>query len=142
MSKRNTIEEMKVSVYKKQNTLFFEIHDKVTTDVSEAVALMIICGIDNNDLIWKTSLSDIDVTNINIDNTLYWLSGGDREWGSLVNFNTSWLNCVGLFRDRFGSIIQNAVFKAIKIEDIRKVYNKEINISIIYDFAIDKKIVQ
>lgn len=143
---RKTASELKelnkISFSKKENSLFFEINDKVTSDICEAVALMMVSGVDDNDVIWKTNLRDIDTSNLNIDNTLYWLSGGDREWLSLVNFNTPWLECVGLFRDKFGYILQNALKKAKCLGDIRKEYNKKLNISIIYDFAIEKNLIR
>ena len=68
--------------------LFFEIENELTSDLSEAIAIIINKGIIDGNF-WKTTFN-INMSNISPDKTLYWLSGGDREWITRTNYSKSW----------------------------------------------------
>jgi hypothetical protein len=120
--------------------LFFEIGSEITTDIAEAVAIMMrVPNID--DLIWNKELP-FDVENIDPKKTLYWLSGGDKEWITLQNYNQPWSKCVLEFQEEFGFMVLSIIGKAKKLKDIRDGYIKYLNLPVLYEFALSQNFVK
>jgi hypothetical protein len=116
--------------------LFFEIGNEVTTDIAEAVAIMIrIPNLDNS--IWKKELS-VDFSTIEPRKALYWLSGGDNEWVTLQNYNMSWTQCELEFQEEFGFMIMSILKKSKKLEDIKVGFIRHLNLPVLYEFALSQ----
>ena len=76
-----------VSVTKEGDEYFFEIGTEMTTDVAEAVSILMRTT-DWNDPIWKTAINKKMIyENITPEKALYWLTGGNKEWNSLHHYN-------------------------------------------------------
>jgi hypothetical protein len=85
-----------------------------------------------------------DDMNLDIDpeKSLFWLTGGYKEWRSLEYYNRPWADCYIEFQEEFGFIVYNAVKRSRKLNDIKKAYLKYLNLPILYDFAISKNLVR
>lgn|SRR5574343_720658 len=119
---------------------FFEIGDQMTTDVAEAVAIMMRKKELINSELWNLAI-EVDEEMISPEKSLYWLSGGDKEWKTLDNYNTNWCDCYLDFQEEFGIIITLIVKKSKTLKDIRDRFIRHLNLPILYDFAINRGLV-
>ena len=143
MKKRKDTIEKRLYIFKNDlikisedpsNELFFEIKTEMTNDIAEAVSIMMKMNIKD---IWNIEINS-DKININPEKSLYWLTGGDREWITLEHYKYSWVNCYSSFEEEFGDIIYQIVDNSKKIGDIKEGFIKYLNLPILYDFAIGK----
>ena len=130
-----------VRVTKEEDVYFFEIGNELTSDIAEAVAILM-RKVDYNDNIWDLKLEDIDAESITPEKSLFWLTGGDSEWRILENYNKPWCDCYLDFQEEFGMLIFNIVKRTTKIKEIRDNYYKYLNLPILYDFAISKNMIK
>ncbi len=119
--------------------LFFEVGSDITTDVSEAVAIMMRRNIDES--IWNKSVL-INYEDIEPRRSLYWLSGGDSEWMTFRNYNIPWHECDLEFQEEFGFMVISILKKSKTLGDIRDGFIQYLNLPILYDFALDKGFVR
>jgi len=119
--------------------LCFEIVNYITYDISEAVSLLI--KYDLSDKIWDIDIK-ININDIVPEKTLYWLSGGEKEWTTKEHYIKDWSDCYLDFQEQFGFIIMNILRKSRKLRDIKQGFNKNLNLPIIYDFAISRNLVK
>jgi hypothetical protein len=124
---------VKIAIEKNQE-MFFEIKKEITTDLAEAVAIMINMDIEG---LWNIELEH-DYYNINPEKCLYWLSGGDREWDTMDHYKRPWTDYHYEFQEEFGYIVINIIRKSITLGDIRDNFIKHLNLPILYDFAVSK----
>ena len=75
-----------VRVSKEEDEYFFEIGKELTSDVAEAVAILM-RKVDFNEAIWDLEVSNIILENITPERSLFWLTGGYSEWRTLENYN-------------------------------------------------------
>ena len=118
--------------------IFFEIRNEVTSDLAEAIAIMIRMDIDG---LWNIQL-DQKLLMISPERCLYWLSGGNKEWVTLDHYNRSWSECYMDFEEEFGDTVMNIINNAQKLGDIKKGFIKYLNLPILYDFAISRGFVK
>ena len=130
-----------VRVTKEEDVYFFEIGNELTSDIAEAVAILM-RKVDYNDHIWDLKLEDIDAESITPEKSLFWLTGGYSEWRILENYNKPWCDCYLDFQEEFGMLIFNIVKRTTKIKEIRDNYYKYLNLPILYDFAISKNMIK
>ena len=91
-----------LAVTKEGNEYFFEIGTETTTDVAEAVSILM-RTVDWNDPIWKTMIDKKMIyENITPEKSLYWVSGRNKEWNSLDHYIRPWSDCYLEFQDEFG----------------------------------------
>lgn len=128
----------KLKIIKLEKTTIFEIANETTTDLAEAVCLMML-KLDNKHRIWK-SVINTNLDDISPEKSLYWLSGGRSEWNSLENYKKPWSECYLDFQEEFGLTIINVVKKSKSLKDIKEGFMKYLNLPILYDFAISKSI--
>lgn len=128
----------KLKIMKLEKTTIFEIGNETTTDIAEAVCLMM-SKLDNNHRIWKSVIT-ANLEDISPERALYWLSGGKSEWNSLDNYKKNWSECYLDFQEEFGIVIINIIKKSKTLMDIKNGFNKYLNLPILYDFAISKSI--
>ena len=85
-------------------------------------------------------MEKIDYYNIKPELALYWLTGGDYEWKIMTNYKKQWMECSLDFQEEFGLIIFNIIKKSKTMSDIREGFLKNINLSVLYEFALEKNI--
>lgn len=129
----------KIKINKSEKDIFFEIGTEITTDISEAVVLMM-SRCESSNEIWDLELET--EKEIEPSKALFWLTGGIREWKNLENYNKPWSECHIDFQEEFGILIVNIVKKSKKLSDIRDDFFKYLNLPILYDFAISKNLVK
>jgi len=127
-----------VTITKETNQeLFFEIGDIVTTDVAEAVAIMIVKGSSG---IWDVLIDN--TVEVDPERCLYWLSGGQKEWFMPEHYNTIWSNCYLEFQEEFGFMVVDIIRKSKTLGDVRSGFIKYLNLPILYDFAISRNLIK
>lgn len=130
----------KLKIIKLEKSIIFEIGSETTSDIAEAVCLMM-TKLDNNHRIWKSIISS-NIEDVSPERSLYWLTGGKLEWNTLENYNKSWSECYLDFQEEFGITIINILNKSKTLNDIREGFIKYLNLPILYDFAISKSILK
>ena len=114
--------------------LFFEIGNEVTTDVAEAVAiLMTKKSIDQQ--IWETQF-EVKAEEIEPKKAIYWLTGGDREWITLNHYKHAWSEIYLDFQEKFGHTIVDVIKNSRTLAEVRNGFTKLVNLPILYDFAL------
>lgn len=121
--------------------LIFEIGNEITNDVAEAVSILM-RRLDFNDDIWKTELKNIVVDNITPEKSLFWLTGGYKEWKKLENYKKPWNECYLDFQEEFGFMVIRSVKRAKTLKDIRDGFLRYLNLPVLYDFAVSKNLVR
>lgn len=130
-----------VHISEKVNGLqLFEIGKELTTDVGEAVAIMM-RNKDLDERVWGLSF-EFNMDEIETTKCLYWLSGGDNEWTTLHNYRNSWKDCCWEYRDRFGERVIEIIESAKTLGDIKSGFLKYLNLPILYDFALEKDLIR
>jgi len=119
------------------NQLFFEIGSEITTDIAEAVAIMMRSKNNIEDKIWSQKF-DINFESIEPKRALYWLSGGDVEWIGGKNYSVNWRQCDLDFQEEFGFMVISILQKSKTLDDIRKGFIKYLNLPVLYEFALSR----
>jgi hypothetical protein len=131
-----------LNVSKQENEYFFEIGGEATTDVAEAVSILM-RKVQWNDPIWDMNIDKkIVYEDITPEKSLFWLSGGNAEWKTLNHYNRPWCDCYLEFQEEFGFLIINIIKKSKKLSDIRAGFIKYLNLPVLYNFAISKDMVK
>jgi hypothetical protein len=132
-----------VRITKEEDIYFFEIGNELTSDVAEAVALLM-RKVDWNDEIWNLDLEGINMNaeSITPEKSLFWLTGGYSEWRTLENYNRPWCDCYLDFQEEFGMLIFNIVKRTKSLKEIRDNYCKHLSLPILYDFALAKGMIR
>lgn len=126
-----------IKVYKELNGEYsFDTGKYFTTDVTEAVAILMKSSNCDKSKIWN---ENFEVKHINPINTIYWLSGGDSFWKS-PDLNISWNECFVDIVNKFQHRIYEAS-KRNKLSDIRKYFKKHLNLDTFYEYALSKGII-
>lgn len=130
-----------IKISREENEWFFEIGEEVTSDLAEGVSLLL-RKCHSNDPIWKMYIKDINIDNIRSEKSLYWLSGGDKEWKLLENYNKPWCECYLIFKEEYDSLVINIINKSQTLEEVRKHFIEYLNISILYEYALSKNLIK
>jgi hypothetical protein len=130
-----------VRVSKEEDEYFFEIGKELTSDVAEAVAILM-RKVDFNETVWNLEVSNIILENITPEKCLFWLTGGYSEWRTLENYNKPWCDCYLDFQEEFGYLILNIIKRSKTLKDVRENFLKYLNLPILYDFAINKNMIR
>jgi hypothetical protein len=116
--------------------LFFEIGNEITTDIAEAVSIMMrIPNLDET--IWENELP-MDFDTVEPRRSLYWLSGGDNEWVTLQNYNRPWSQCDIEYQEEFGFMVMSVLKKSKKLKDIKEGFLRYLNLPTLYEFALSQ----
>ena len=134
----NTIKIIEES---KNKQIFFEIGTEITSDIGEAVALMMVLNEDIDSFVWLRTFN-IDIELIDPRKSLYWLSGGDIEWITLLNYKLPWSECYTIFEKEFSEKLLNILKTATTLKSIKDGFNKEINIFKVYECALRNGLVK
>jgi len=124
----------KIKVSKNNDSYFFELPNGITGDIAEAVSMMMTIPDENK--IWNININgDIE---IDPEKSLYWLTGGSKEWDGLEHYKKPWCDCYIEFQKEFGTTIVSIVKKANNLGDIKKMFIKYLDLSTLYEFALSK----
>jgi hypothetical protein len=126
----------KTKINKIDGEWYFEIGGEVTSDLAEAVTLMM-RHYNSKDEIWNLKIKT-ESEYITPEKCLFWLTGGEREWSSYENYIINWPKCHLDFQEEFGILIINIVKKSKTLGDIRRHFLKYLSLPILYDFALSK----
>lgn len=133
--------EDKVKISQEGNQWVFEINNELTTDIAEATALMMrICSKDS--FVWEIEIKGINTEEISPKKSLYWLTGGDTEWKTLPNYRNPWCESYLEYIEGFGMSVINIVGKSKRIGDIRDQFIKNLNLPILYEFALNNNLLK
>lgn len=130
-----------VKIDKEGDQYYFEIGTDITTDLAEAVAIMMIYKNKESDKFWELQIKDINYYDIKPEQALYWLSGGDYEWKVMNNYKKIWSEVSLDFQEEFGLRIISILKKSKTMRDIRDGFLKYLNLPILYEFALEKEFV-
>jgi hypothetical protein len=130
-----------IIISREGNEWFFEIGKELTTDLGEAVSLLL-RNCDANDPIWQLETRDIDTDNVSPEKSLYWLSGGEREWKTLEHYNRPWCDCYLEFQEEFGFLVISIINRSRTLEEMRKHFIEYLNLPVLYDFALSRKLLR
>ena len=132
-----------IKICKDDQDYFFEIGKEITTDIGEAVAILMRCSdMWENESLWKIQIENkIDTKEITPEKSLYWLSGGDKEWMGLENYSTPWHEIALTFQEEYGMIVATIISKAETLGDIRDGFLKHVSLPTLYDFAVKNDMV-
>lgn len=126
-----------IIISREGNEWFFEIGKELTTDLGEAVSLLL-RNCDASDEVWKTDIKEMNIDNISPEKSLYWLTGGEKEWKTLENYNRPWCDCYLDFQEEFGLLVISIIKRSKTLEDMRKHFIEYLNLPVLYDFALSK----
>jgi hypothetical protein len=130
-----------IIISREGNEWFFEIGKELTTDLGEAVSLLL-RSCDANDPIWKLEIRDIDTDSISPEKSLYWLTGGEREWKTLEHYNRPWCDCYLDFQEEFGFLVMSIIKRSKTLDEMRKHFIEYLSLPVLYDFALSKKLLR
>lgn len=130
-----------IRISKEENDYFFEIGSEMTSDVAEAVAMMM-RKVDWNDPVWNLTIDGVVLENITPEKSLFWLTGGYYEWRTLENYNKPWCDCYLDFQEEFGYLIINIIKRTKTLKEMRDNFLKYLNLPTLYDFALSKNMIK
>jgi len=116
--------------------IFFEFDNHVTEDVAEAVAIMMRSN-DVKKSFWEQKIS-ANNDSVEPRKSLYWLTGGDREWVKLSNYTKPWNEVEDEFENEYKFLIKWIVNKSKTMGEIRDMFIKYLNLPTLYEFALEK----
>lgn len=134
------LNQNEVIIAKDGDEYFFEIGAETTTDVAEAVSILM-RTLNWNDSIWKTEVTE-EMKNVTPEKALYWLSGGKNEWNTLNHYKNPWCEYYLNFQEEFGFLIVNIVNRAKTLLDIREEFNRYLNLETLYNYALSKNMIR
>lgn len=131
-----------ITIYEGLDSLCFEIGSEITNDIGEAVAILLRTPSVSND-IWDYVVDDIISTNeLHPEKSLFWLSGGKKEWNCYENYIKNWNEVHELYNEEFGDDVYRIVRKSKTLRDIRNGFIKKLGLEVFYDFAIERGFVK
>ena len=131
----------KIKISKDGSNWFFEIGREITSDLAEAVSILM-RTIDINHSIWQMEIEKLDFETIVPEKSLFWLTGGHEEWRTLEHYSKNWSECYLDFQEEFGFMIIHSLKKSKNFKDIRDYFLKYLSLPILYDFAISKNLIR
>ena len=129
-----------IKIDKEQGQYYFEIANDMTTDLTEAVSIMMRYKNKVSSNFWELEIKDVDFYNISPAKCLYWLSGGDLEWKLMNNYKKSWSQSSLMFEEKFGDSVLNILKSSKKFKDVRSGFIKNLSLPILYEFALENQI--
>lgn len=126
-----------VNISREEKEYFFDIGSELTSDIAEAVALMM-RKVDWQDDSWDIAVSEVKFEEITPEKSLFWLTGGPVEWNSMENYSVPWCDCYLEFQEEFGMVILDIIRESKTLRDIRDGYCKRLNLQSLYEFALSR----
>lgn len=137
-----------IFIYLDNDIYYFEsnnpkIKNFSTCDYLVAVsALMKIKTFHTFNEIWDLKITDTMRYNINIENALYWITGGDKEWKYNNLYNNTWDNYSKLFVNEFENKLLSINNNANTLRECRDEIIKYLSLLNIYEFSIVNNLIR
>jgi hypothetical protein len=138
----------KISVFKESdNTYYFESNnDKltyfITDDYMEAVsALMKLKDVMDFEDLWDIEITNKMRENVNIEKSLYWITGGDREWVKNKTYKKTWKELSNTFTKKYSRKLNSINNNSKTLGDVRDELLKYMSLPIIYEFALNEDMI-
>lgn len=131
----------KIKISREGDEWFFEIGNQVTTDIAEAVSILM-RKCEPKDKVWEMIVKDITTNEITPSKSLFWLTGGPIEWKTLENYNMSWTECYSYFQEEYGLLIITLVEDSNTLGEIRDSFLKYLDLATLYEFSLSKKLIR
>ena len=129
-----------IKIDKEGEQYYFEIGSDITTDIAEAVAIMMRSKSRYNNKVWDLEIKDVDYYNICPEKSLYWLTGGDIEWKLMNNYKKTWMESASLYQEKFGTRIISILRCSKTLKDVRINFTKYLNLPTLYEFSLENNI--
>jgi hypothetical protein len=130
-----------IKIDKEGDQYYFEIGSDITTDLAEAVAIMMKFKTKYDNKFWDLQINDINYYDICPEKSLYWLTGGDIEWKLMNNYKKSWTQSSLIFQEKFGNRIISILRCSKTFGDVRNGFTKYLNLPILYEFALESDLI-
>ena len=137
----------KIQIFKESDLYYFEcnnikLSNFITNDYMEAVAaLMKLKDTFDFDNLWEIPISNKMRDNININRSLYWITGGDREWVCNKTYNKTWAEYYEIFVDKYSKRLEKIIDKCETLGEVREEILKYMSLPMVYEFALSKNMV-
>jgi hypothetical protein len=93
------------------------------------------------DQLWEIKITE-DMRNIaNYGSSLYWLTGGDDAWNKYRVYNIRWDEAIDLFTEEYEDILIKINNESETLGDVKEELNKHLNLPILYEFSIERGII-
>jgi len=129
-----------IKIDKEGEYYYFEIGNHITTDLAEAIAIIMKYKNNIDSKFWDLEIKNIDYYGIDPVKSLYWLSGGEVEWKINNNYKKNWIDCSSLYQEEFGIKIISILKKSKNMKEIRNGFLKYLNLPTLYEFALENEI--
>lgn len=130
-----------------ENALSFVINDSVinketvTCDYSESVAIaMKLPNVFNDKKFWEIKIKE-KFENINLENTLYWLTGGDLEWQINKRYKHKWEDVKEIYLYNYSDQLIDVINKARTLGDLKRSFIRFFNLPTLYEFSLKNDII-
>jgi hypothetical protein len=135
-----------IQVFKENNVYYFESNNEklsnfITNDYMEAVAAFMKLK-DTFDLnyLWDIKVTDEMRENLSVNKTLYWITGGDREWVENKTYKKTWIEYSNIFVKKYQKRIET-IKECKTLGEVRDEFLKHMNLPMIYEFALTKNMI-
>ncbi len=125
------------------DNLCFEINNLklqnfLSFDIGESVAAIMRIKNFNDKNFWSINITD-KYYDVDAKKCLYWLTGGDNIWrnNNEKKYKWAWCELSEIFILQYSDIIYDIIDEAKTLNDIKIGFNKYLNSSIIYEFALE-----
>ena len=112
-----------------------------TTDAAEAVAIIKGSQYKSDPKLKEIQLTDADKANVDPEQALYWITGGNKEWKFGELYNTTWDESYKIFVDAFGGTVKSIVVSSSNLGELIEKLANEIPIEDVYELASDKGLI-
>lgn len=137
-----------VAVYNDNGLLFFESSNPIlgemyeSYDCAESVAaLMRVESIFHDENFWKIKIKNSKY-DIIPGNSLYWLTGGTKEWSINDTYSHKWSEVYSIYEHRYSDIIFNIVENAESLGDIKNDFIDQLNLLDLYEFSLNNNLIK
>lgn len=139
-----------ITVYKEKNgTYFFEsntsnLSNFITNDFLEAASALVKIreANDSRDL-WEIPVTKQMMNSINISKSIYWITGGDREWKSTNSiYRGTWDEYQSVFEHKLTPMVKNYMHNFKTLGDVRTYLLNNMNLPFIYELSLELNMIK
>ena len=137
-----------ISVEKTKDGLLFNLNSQVindsyieTTDYLTATAMaMRVNNLESDRKFWNIKLIN-KYENINLEKTLYWLSGGKNEWNINKVYKHKWEDVKDIFLYKYSDKLLEIIKKSRTLGDLKRGFKRFLNLQEIYEFSLTNNLI-
>jgi hypothetical protein len=130
-----------------ENTLLFQSNNNIlmnqfeSEDCGESVAcLMKVKDIFLDRKFWNIVIKE--KYSFDVENILYWLTGGDLEWEINKNYKYTWEEIKSVFKAEYEDTILSIISNSYQLKDIKNGFIKHLNMPTLYEFSLKNNLMK